>query len=274
MNISCHTWAFNNQSLHYALGAVARMGFRYVDLGTGPHIDLKQVATDPRGAALRVKAALNLFNLQLSDLYIMLPHITLADETRRRKEVALFTALLPFVVALGAPGITLSPGLLQPDPDSLARSIAALQEMVAAARAATPATGLRISIEPHLDSVAQKPDTALKIIEQVPGLSLTLDWAHMVCQDVFHDDISALLPHTRHVQMRQAARAQLQLPLERGRIDLARVVESLHHAGYSDGVCVEYTLMEGWHGTELVDVIAESAKMRDALRAAQAAFVG
>lgn len=271
MQIACHTWAFNDRPLPEALGTIARLGFRYVDIGSGPHINVAQVAGDPRRAAAAIRRDLVTFNLTLSDLYLMLPRISLPDDTRRRKEIESFKALLPFIVALEAPGVTLSPGLAYPDADADAygRVVESLNMMLEAARLATPATRLRVSIEPHMDSMAQKPDVALQLLRDVEGLELTLDWAHMVCQDVFPDDIVKLLPHTRHVQLRQAARAQLQLPFERGRIDVPRVIQALKDADYDGVISVEYLRTHGWHGTEEVAVVQEVMTMRDAIRAAR-----
>lgn len=268
MEIACHTWAFNDRPLTEALGTIARLGFRYVDIGSGPHINVAQVAGDPRGAAAAIRRDLNVFNLQLSDLYLMLPRISLPDDVRRKKEIDSFRALLPFIVALEAPGVTLSPGLAYPDQneDAYARVVESLNTLMEATRRATPATRLRVSIEPHMDSMAQKPEVALQLLEDVDGLELTLDWAHLVCQDVFFDDIVKLIPKARHIQLRQAARAQLQLPFDRGRINVAQVIAALNDAGYDGIVSVEYLRTHGWHGTEEVETIREIAAMRDAIR--------
>ena len=51
MEFACHTWGFHDRTLGNALGTIARMGFRYVDLGTGPHLELNRIAQDPRGVA-------------------------------------------------------------------------------------------------------------------------------------------------------------------------------------------------------------------------------
>src|SRR5262249_51794889 len=154
--------------------------------------------------------------------------------------------LIPFAVALEAPGITLSPGLAHPaeDVEAYDRTVAALREMVNGAKQAR----LRVSIEPHMDSMAQTPEIALKLVKDVPDLSLTLDWAQMICQDIAHDDILELVPHARHIQIRQAARAQLQTPFDRGRIDVKRVVKDVLKAGYEGLMCVEYMNTPGWHG--------------------------
>jgi sugar phosphate isomerase/epimerase len=267
LEFACHTWAFADLTLMEALGTIARLGFRYVDLGSGSNLNTQRAAENPRQFAAEIRQDLEAFNLKISDLYLLLPRISLADESKRQKDLDLYRALLPFAAALGAPGISLSPGLAQPgeDVEAADRVVAALREMVNLGKSA----GLRVSIEPHLDSMAQTPEQALKLVKDVPGLSLTLDWAHMVCQDIFHEDILRLLPHVKHLQVRQAARAQLQTPFEQGRIDIQRLVADLIAAGYDGIICVEYMNTPGWHGMLPVNAIQETTRMRDALRAAR-----
>lgn len=267
LEFACHTWAFNDLPLPEALGTIARLGFRYVDIGSGPHLNAAKAAADPRRVAAEIKADLELFNLKLSDLYLMLPRISVPEEDKRRKDIDLFKALIPFAQALGAPGVTVSPGVIQPaeDEEAYDRTAVALREMLTITRA----TGLAMSIEPHMDSMAQAPDIALKLLKDVPGLKLTVDWAHLMCQNINHKEIVQLLPHARHIQIRQAARAQLQTPFERGRIDIPRVMTALHEAQYAGVVCVEYMKMPGWHGMLEVNNIRESARMRDELRKAR-----
>ncbi len=265
MEFSCHTWAFNDLTLPEALGTIARLGFRYADLGSGPHINNTRVASRPRPIAAEIRQDLDAFNLKLGDLCLMLPRISIADEAKRQADVDTFKALIPFAKSIRAPGITLSPGLLHPteDVDAYDRTVVALREMVKAAKEAD----LPVSIEPHMDSMAQSPGMALRMVKDVPGLKLTVDWAQMVCQNIRHDQIVELLPHARHVQIRQAARAQLQLPFDRGRIDAAQVVGALREANYDGLVGVEYMQTVGWHGSVAVNNILECARMRDELSA-------
>lgn len=268
IEFACHTWAFNDLTLPEALGTIARLGFQHVDIGTGTNFNAARAAASPAQVAAEINDDLRAFNLQLSDLYLMLPRISLADEEKREKELELYRALLPFAAALHPPGITLSPGLMQSaeaDPEAETRTLDILREMTQQGKDA----GLRVSIEPHLDSMAHTPEAALKWVEAVPGLELTLDWAHMVCQGIAQADIVALLPHTRHVQLRQAAKGRLQTPMDKGRIDTQQVMDDLRAAGYDGVVCVEYMNTPGWHGMMAVDTLAESVHLRDALRAAR-----
>lgn len=265
--ISCHTWAFNDLTLPEALGTIARMGFRYVDIGSGTNLNAVRAAERPQAVAREIRDDLDMFNLRVADLYLMLPRISIDNEEKRQGELTLYRALLPFATALGTPGITLSPGLAHPaeDVEAQDRTVAALREIVRLGKAA----GLRVSIEPHLDSMAPTPEAALKILQQVSGLEITLDWAHMICQGIREKDILALLPHTRHVQLRQAARRKLQTPFEKGSLNAESVLAALSEAGYQGVIGVEYMKTVGWHGMADVDSITESARMRDALRDAR-----
>jgi sugar phosphate isomerase/epimerase len=269
MKISCHTWAFNDLTLPEALGTIARMGFRYVDIGSGTQFNTQRAASEPKKEAADIRADLESFNLDVSDLYLMLPRISLAEADRRSKDIELYKSLVPFAQALGAPGITLSPGLAHPADDTAAyeRTRDALKEMVDWGKEA----GLQISIEPHMDSMAQDPKTLQKLLKDVEGLMLTLDWGALVCQNMSHEDIMKLLPKARHIQVHQAARAQLQTPFDRGRIDMAKVVSALNEASYEGFVCIKYMKGSGPHGLLEVNTLRESLQLRDVLRAAKPA---
>ncbi len=129
--------------------------FRYVDIGSGANLNAARAAQNPEAVAAEIKQDLATFNLKVADLYLMLPRISLDDEDKRQQDLNLFKALLPFAQALNTPGITLSPGLVHPEDDVEARdrSVAALRQMLRQAKEAD----LRLSIEPHLDSMASTP---------------------------------------------------------------------------------------------------------------------
>ena len=266
---SCHTWGFNDLSLVEALGTIARMGFRYVDIGTGSHLNLAQLAQSTNRQQLVIDLIDNLktFNLKVADLYLMLPRISVDDVKKRETDIALFKALLPLAKAIHANGVTISTGLIHPadDKEAYLRTIESLKEMTAFAESRE----IPLSIEPHLDSMAQTPEQALKILDEVQGLDVTLDWAQLVCQNISDSEIQSLLPRTRHIHIRQAARDQLQLPYDRGRIKADKVIEMLRQADYHGNICIEYMQMTGWHGMVEVDSVVESVAMRDALRDAR-----
>ncbi len=296
--LACHSWGFSDQPLEQAVQTIARLGFNYIDLGSGPHLDTDAAAKDPVGEAKRIRAQLERFHLKLTDLYLLLPALASADEGRRLYEVKLFERLVPFAVELGTPGITLSPGVMPPRPapdpfklrpaemspeteapeneveekteeppppppptpfdwavDSLQRAVEIIED-----------TDLRLSVEPHLDSVIPTPQKTLALLEAVPGLSLTLDWAQFIAQGFVSREIEPLLPHVAHVQLRQAARDRLQTPYHEGTIDLRHVISMLDRYDYRGVLAIEYMNRSGWHGMAALDVIRETGITRDALR--------
>lgn len=267
MEITCHSWAFNDLTLPEALGTIARLGFRYVDLGTGPHLNPARAANpQTRQAVLReLHGDLEMFNLKIADLYLMLPRISVNDEKKRNTDIMLFKALMPFAQTIRIAGITVSPGLVHPEDDEEAweRTVSALREMQQAAHESR----IALSIEPHLDSMAATPERALRLVEEVEGLQITLDLAHMACQGIKLKKLQDLLPHTRHVQLRQARRNKLQTPFDKGKIDLAEFIAALREVKYEGFLGIEYMQTVDWHGMQSVNSIVEVSRMRDELRA-------
>ncbi|PJF40125.1 MAG: hypothetical protein CUN55_13145 [Phototrophicales bacterium] len=261
LKIACHAWGFNNLPLRDAVATVARLGFRYIDLGTGPHLDLAIAAQKPLEAADRINLLLSEFDLAVTDLYLMMPYINAPDAERRERQLKLFESLIPFAEALNTPGITVSPGIVHSDgPEhSLARAIPALQRMIDL----TEDRDLRVSFELHMDSSITLPEQAHTVLMAVPGLSLTLDIAHLVVQGLHWGSIADLLEYTAHVQVRQASKGHLQTTFENGTINLAEIVEDLEAIDYHGAISVEYMTTIGWHGTQKVDIPREIVKTRD-----------
>jgi hydroxypyruvate isomerase len=268
MQIACHAWAYNNLSLEDAIGTIARLGFRYIDLGSGPHLDVVRAAAYPEAEASKIRRLLADFNLTLTDLYLMLPYTNSPDPAQRDAGLSLFERLVPFAVALGTPGVTISPGIVQKDgpDDSLARAVPALLRMLQAAEE----TDLRVSFEPHMDSVAQTPQQALLLLEAVPGLSVTLDCSHFIFQGIARREIEPLFEHVAHVQVRQAKRGCLQTIHDQGTLNLDQLLKDLHEHGYHGAITVEYMTTFGWHGMKQISIGKETVRTRDALRAALA----
>jgi sugar phosphate isomerase/epimerase len=230
LQIACHAWAYNNRPLEEAIGTIARLGFRHIDLGSGPHLDPERAATQPNAEAQRIRGLLEANNLILTDLYLMLPYINAPEPRRRAGQIALFERLLPFALALGTPGITISPGIYHADGQqhAFARSIPALLHMSQIAED----TDIRLSFEAHMDSSATTPEQAATLLECVPGLSLTLDYAHFFVQGYSLGELAPLLPYTAHVHVRQAVKGRLQTPFDQGRLDLSLLMRDLHTADY------------------------------------------
>ena len=264
LNLSCHAWGFNTQSLPEALSNIARLGFRYVDLGTGPHLDLVAAAQNPIATADKINTLLDTYALDITDLYLMLPYINAPDPERRERQLKLFENLMPFIEALNTPGLTVSPGIVHGDGNkhSFARTIPALQRMVDL----TENYDLRISFELHLDSSVTTKENALLLMKAVPGLSLTLDISHLLVQKIKWAEIQSLFEHTAHLHIRQANSKRLQTHFSDGDLDIEQLVSGLKAADYHGMITIEYMTTIGWHGTVEVDIPREIVLTRDALK--------
>lgn len=272
MYIACHAWAYDNVNLHEAIGTIARLGFRAVDIGSGPHFNLGEVAQDPAGHAASIRQITDDFNMEIADVYLVMTHINSPDPATRNTRLRLFDRLLTFAQALDAGGVTISPGIVHQDrlEHSFARAIPCLQYMSDVAQSRQ----IRLSFEPHLDSIAPNPKSAAQLMQAIPSLTMTLDIAHWVAQGISWKAIEPMLDHTSHIQLRQAANNKLQTPFDQGKIDITQLLESLDNHGYEGGISIEYMNAVGWHGMMEVDVTREIATMRDALRETRSIYRG
>lgn len=270
LKIACHAWGFNNLPLRDAIATIARLGFRYVDLGTGPHLDLPSAAQNPTETAERINLLLADFDLELTDLYLMMPYINSPEPERRERQIKLFESLIPFAEALNTPGVTVSPGIVHGDgaEHSLARAVPALQRMIDL----TEERDLRVSFELHMDSAVIKPEQASVLLSAVPGLSLTLDVAHLVVQGLPWKSVADLLEYTAHIQVRQASKGKLQTDFASGTLDLPEIVTDLEAADYHGAISIEYMTTVGWHGTAAVDIPLEVVQARDVVRNARRSY--
>jgi sugar phosphate isomerase/epimerase len=273
MELTCTSFSFPKLSFEDACRAIALLGIPAVDLGAhagGGHLEPDAIEARPAAVADRVKRALDAAGLRAADLFPTFGHgfrdrpVNHPDPAVRAANRGRFEAYVILCQAVGCPGITLLPGVpwdeLGAD-GSFDLAVATLTEYAAIAGEA----GLRLSVEPHLESVAEAPEQALLLAERTPGLRLTLDYSHFVAQGVPPERVHPLVPHAGHFHARQAAPGFLQTSKRLGTLDFADIVGRLRAAGYDGYLCVEYTWQE-WRGCDNVDVISESIVLRDELR--------
>jgi hypothetical protein len=129
--------------------------------------------------------------------------------------------------------------------------------------------GLALSVEAHTGSLVDTPDKAAQLLDAVPGLTLTLDYAHFVHGGTAQEFIDPPLGRARHLQCRPGRPGGLQVRVAEDAIDWARVVAGLapDHPGC---LALEYT-WQGWLDCNRVDTVGESALLRDVLLAADRA---
>ena len=169
-----------------------------------------------------------------------------------------------FAKALSIPSIFVLPGVTRPN----ATAATLLEQSASAMRSLLPlahGAGVGLTVEPHVGGILADPATTLSYLEAVPGLRLTLDYAHFVAAGFTQSAIDPLLPHALHIHLRQARPGALQAKWGKGTIDFGMMFESLRGIGYNGFLSVEY-VHQPYMNTLFDDVLTETVRMRDFAR--------
>jgi len=273
MELSCTSGSFPLLSFEDAVRVIALIGVPNVDVWAhqgGCHIQPAEVEESPNAVAERVRRATREAGLRVSDFFATFGEgfrdrpVNSLNPAEREANFRRFRALVQVAKSIGAKGITLLPGVVWDEvgaDESFEVAARQLRRLLPVAQQA----GLRLSVEPHLESVVEPPERALALTEAVPGLRFTLDYSHFIANGYEPEDVHPLLRHAGHFHARQARRGFLQASHRDGTLDFPDIVARLHAAGYKGDVSIEYTWQE-WRGANNVDVLMESILLRDLLR--------
>lgn len=273
MELTCTSFSFPLLPFERALQAIALLEIPRFDVGAhegASHIQPSQVEAGPSDVADRIRRAAETAGLSVSDVFPTFGRgfrdrpVNAPDRATRQANATRFVAIVRCARLIGARGITLLPGVVWDDlgqERSFDLSVEGLRELLPVAHDA----GLRLSVEAHLESVAESPDLARRLIEAVPGLTLTLDYSHFVAGGHTPEQVHQLIPHAGHFHARQAAPGRLQASAQDGTLDFHDLVRRLQSVRYDGDLCLEYTWQE-WRDCCHQDVLSESILLRDRLR--------
>lgn len=267
MRIGLTSWSLRACSTAEAVGIARTLGFAGLDLGYfyGPALSKEAILADPEGVAKQVRA----LGITVPNFYHLfgdtLADRNLADARHLERNAEDFTRVMKFCAAAGVGSVFVLPGVCNPGQgraDALAQSAASLAVLLPIAQHA----GVTLTIEPHVHSFLESPALALQLLAKVPGLKLTLDYAHFVCLGHTQDAIDGLAPHAAHVHVRQARPGALQTKLSQGTINIEAMLGTLRDAGYDGWLSVEW-VHQDYMATLYDDVLTETIGCRDLLRA-------
>ncbi len=267
MRLSLASWSLRACTLREAVGIARTLGFAGLDIGYfyGPALSRQRLLSDPEGLAREIRelgiAIPNLYHLfgdSLSDR-------NLAQSSSLDRNADDFARVIRFCQAACIPTVFVLPGVCNPGqgrPEALAQSARSLNALLPIARAA----GVQLTIEPHVHSYAESPALVLELLRRVPGLKLTLDYAHFACLGYRQDEVDPLAPHAAHVHVRQARPGVLQARLSQGTLNFAAMLGVLREAGYDGYLSAEW-VHQDYMDTLYEDVLTETIQARDAIRA-------
>lgn len=243
------------------------LGLRVMDIGNGRDLDPDHVARNVDAEADRIRSIGDAVGMRFHDAFPQPTdkHITNTPDSleyEHQREVT--TAWIEFAAKAGLDGVTLSPGVYWPElsmEEAYTRSRDQLRPLVdVAAR-----HEINLRIEPHVDSVTWNPSLALRMLDDVPGLSLTLDHSHFVFHGMPYEYIAAMHPHGTHWHARQASLSKLQARFDEGTIDFPRIVADLVRDGYNGIIALE-VVSTPWLDLNQMDVLTETVLLRDQLQ--------
>jgi sugar phosphate isomerase/epimerase len=281
MRLSCadYTWPLLPHA--GALDLIRALGCDAVDLGfmsNRSHVRPERAHGSVPATAGAVRERVESRGLAVADVFAIpftdfeKMSVNNPDPAEQARSREFFADAAEFAALVGAPGLTTLPGVLfERDSfgDALARSADGLKRRVEVATA----RGLATSVEPHTGSLIDTPDKTLQLLERVPGLQITLDYAHYIYGGIEQRHIDPLLPYARHLQCRPGRPGGLQVAVALDAIEWAPVVAALNAQGYEGYLALEYTWQE-WLDCNRVDTVGESALLRDLLLAADQASRG
>jgi sugar phosphate isomerase/epimerase len=271
--LACADFTFPLLNHDRVLDLIALLEFDGVDIGLfdgRSHLWPSREFRYPSRSGARLGRKLAQRGLRCADVFLQMnpdfvPYaINHPQSSRRRHARDWFLRTLDYAAASGAKHITTLPGVLFPQEkpvDSWQRSCAELAWRVEQARRHR----LVFGVEAHVGSLAPNPRAALRLVRDVSGLTLTLDYTHFTRIGMPDRVIEPLVPYATHFHARCARKDRLQAAFKENTINYHRVLGALRRADYRGYLGVEYVWIDWEHCNE-VDNLSETIQMRDFLR--------
>lgn len=269
---SCADFSFPLLRHDKVLRLIKLLGIDAIDLGVfegRSHLYPSHIASDPVGKGWQLARELNGEGLEVADVFLQTgtdPSIAAVNSPRkaiRTKNRDVFLKTLAFTKTLGGGHITGLPGVVHQGEtfqDDWNRSCEETLWRIEAARS----LDIVYSVEPHLGSLLPDAETTLKFIRDCPGLTLTLDYGHFICQGQTNASVHPLIAHASHFHARGGAKGKLQTRVKENEIDFKTILSRFKQIEYAGFICMEYVYQD-WGGCNRTDNISETIQLCELL---------
>lgn len=258
------TLGWGGKSLETAMAGIAALDMSQVELAVfQAYGDIRPKALADGGpaeiasTAACVRAHLAEYGIkQVSTMYTGAGDagLPLTEELRRMSAVA------DLAVELGVPLVTVLGS-------ATGTKFATAVERLKAIREIHAARGLTTCMKTHRGLVGELPGDAVRLCEAVPDLGLTLEASHYLVGANQGEPFWQVLPHVRHVTLRDARiiPVSLQMTPGYGDVDFGQIISRLHERGYEGKFAIEYVDLRPVDGPEGVarDIPSCVAAMRN-----------
>ena len=270
---ACADFTFPLLTHDQALKLIAMLGFEGVDIGLfedRSHLWPSREFKDVEAAARRLKVKLDDQGLRAADIFLQMDNdfqpyaLNHPQAARRQKARDWFLKTLDYAASCGCRHVTTLPGVHFEEESydaSFARAVNELQWRVDQARTADIVFG----VEAHVGSIVPDPTSAERLVQQVAGLTLTLDYTHFTRLGMPDSAVEPLLKYASHFHVRGARQGRLQESFARNVIDYERVHQAMKAAGYAGWIGIEYVWIDWEHCNEC-DNLSETIQFHDFFR--------
>ena len=273
LKLACADFTFPLLSHEHVLQLIAMLEFKGVDIGLfeeRSHLRPSTEFENVTQSARRLKNRLDACGLEAADIFLQMgldfkSHaVNHPEASQREKARDWFIKALDYAVECECEHVTGLPGAhfeTEPYDDSFARAADELNWRVDQAKT----RGLVYGVEAHIGSLVPQPELAEKLMQQVPGLTLTLDYAHFTRIGLPDAAVEPLVKYASHFHVRGARNERLQETFANNTINFKRILEVAQASGYSGWFGVEYVWTE-WENCNACDNLSETILFRDFVR--------
>lgn len=271
--LACADFTFPLLPHQQALQLIASLGFDGVDIGLfeeRSHLWPTHEFADVTASAQALKQKLDDLGLAAADIFLQMANdfapyaVNHPEKSRRQKAREWFLHTLDYAAACQCHHVTTLPGVhfdQEPYLDSWARALDELAWRVEQAQKCQ----ITFGVEAHVGSIVSDPGTARQLVEQVPGLTLTLDYTHFTRLGLPDAAIEPLVAYASHFHVRGARKDRLQESFARNSIDYRQVYEAMLASDYQGWIGIEYVWIDWEHCNEC-DNLSETILFRDFFR--------
>lgn len=267
MRLTASTYSFEALPLEGSLMVCKAMGFKAVDIAGfyqrgRTSYDPFEVGADPQKYADHLNALLDKHELVAMDFFPQLATdfesraLNHPDPTIREQNVTTFRGIAKFCKLAGMHTVTVLPGIDHPQ-KPLQDNLDLAAEMMRIYVDIAGEQGIKLCFEPHMNSVTLTPELARWLVDNAPGLHVTLDYSHFLLQYIPVERIHALIPVTGHFHIRQTRPGKLQTHFSEGTLDFVDIARRLQSAGYDGAMSFEFVYGD-WYGMNNLDTLTET----------------
>jgi sugar phosphate isomerase/epimerase len=273
LKLACADFTFPLLPHDQVLQLIAMLEFKGVDIGLfeeRSHLQPSHEFDNVGQSARRLKNRLADQGLEAADVFLQMAldfrayAVNHPDASQREKARVWFLKTLEYAAECECKHVTGLPGAhfeAEPYEDSFARAVDELNWRVDQAKP----YGIVFGVEAHIGSIVPQPEPAEKLIQHVPGLTLTLDYSHFTRIGLPDEAVASLVKYASHLHVRGARRGRLQETFTRNTIDFKQMFALAQASGYGGWFGLEYVWTE-WEDCNACDNLSETILFRDFLR--------